>query len=196
MNNNTVYPTNEQAKLLSSYRSARLDVLLIVAFTLINILLTISGADTYFLFSAYIPFDLVLTTMFVCGKLPSDWYVNVPAEFEFLDVSLFYISLAVAAICILLYVICLVFSSKNRYGWLIAALVFFSLDTLYLLSAFDASILIDLILHAVAIVGLARGVHAGHRLKSLPPAEDHTFATTYTTTASDSSQNTSSSDGF
>ena len=47
--------TDEQ-KLLKRYNGARSNILLVVAFTLVNSILLIAGSDSYFLFSAAVPY--------------------------------------------------------------------------------------------------------------------------------------------
>lgn len=162
---------NRRQTLLKNYRAGQIDLLAIIIFTVVNVVLTLTASGSYFLFSAFIPFEFLYSAMLLCGKFPAEWYEGLEG-FEFFDESMFYAAIVVVVVFLAIYTVCLVFSSKNRYGWLIAALVVFSLDTLYLLTMFDVSFIVDLAIHVIAIVGLARAVHAGHQLKKIPSDEE------------------------
>ncbi len=167
--NNLPEVVNEFTAQNNLYKSARIDILLIVAFTAVNIFLTLTMANLYFLFSAFIPFNFVLQTMFACGKFPPEYYAS---DMEFWPEYFFYAAIAVAVISIAFYLICYIFSSKNRYGWMIAALAFFAVDTVYLLMCFNLDLIVDLIFHGIVIFFLVRGILAGLRLKELPSEEE------------------------
>ena len=56
--------------------------------------------------------------------------------------------------------------------WMITALVFFSLDTLAMLSmGIGADSIIDIVFHVWVIVSLSMGISACSKLKKLPPEE-------------------------
>jgi hypothetical protein len=159
------------------YGNARHVLLLIVVFTAINIVLLLMNSDTYFLFSAYIPYVIVLMAMVLCGRLPEEFY-GIPEVYEFLDSSLLVIGVAVAAVICGLYLLCWFLSKKNKVAWFIVALVLFSLDTvLMLLGGIGAESIVDIIFHGWAIVSLARGIHAHAQLKKLPDEEQMTSGT-------------------
>ena len=78
--------------------------------------------------------------------------------------------------------------SKKHYGWLIPALVFFVLDTIFLLrdsfgGGFDFSMLMDVVFHAWVLLSLSLGIINGVKLKKLAEAE--TAAAPIETTAED-----------
>lgn len=68
-----------------------------------------------------------------------------------------------AAVITLIYLVFWIASSKGRYGWLIAALVFFIVDTvgLYFLYGFDTSMILDYVVHVVIIITMIAGVVNG-----------------------------------
>ena len=80
-------------------------------------------------------------------------------------------NLVIAGICLLAYLLCWIFSKKH-YGWMIAALVMFIMDTLALVGIYlmieDFSGIMDLLIHAWVLYYLFLGVTNGRKLKQLP----------------------------
>ena len=152
----------------SKYNIARSNLLLALAFTAINIVLILVGADLYFLFSATIP------------RYAAVIGVGVAAQTG-MTVSLVIFG-AIAIVLTLPYLICWIFSKKH-YGWMIGALIYFSLDTavlvLFLLMG-DFTPIVDILIHAWVLYYLILGVKNGLALKSLPeedPIIDFTSTT-------------------
>ena len=135
------------------YATARANLLIMLVLTLLNIVLLFLDANIMLLFSATVPY-----------------YV---AAFGFgAPLNIFLIPcLILAGICLLAYFICWVLS-KNHYGWMIAALVLFGIDTLVLVSVsllvLDFSGIIDIAFHAWVLYYLGIGVNYGHALRTLP----------------------------
>ena len=156
------------------YRASRLNLLLVVVFTAINLILLVTNANSYFLFSAFAPYFIASIGMFLCGRFPEEYYVDGLEEMVFLDNSFFAALLIIAFILTLLYLLAWFMSSKNRVGWLIFALVFFSLDTLgmLVLNGFSFDTIIDIVFHAWVIYYLVIGIIAHNKLKNLPPEEE------------------------
>lgn len=154
-------------------KNSRSNLLLVVAFTVINVVLLITNSNTYFLFSAYIPYAIADFGMLFCGKYPAEYYVGELAGTDFLPSSAFGMFVAIAAVVVCLYLLCWIFSKKNRMGWLIFALVIFVIDTLGMLAflGFDLSNIVDMIFHAWVIVSLVMGIIAAAKLKKLPEEE-------------------------
>lgn len=154
--------SGSRAILQRNYDHARQNLLAMIVFTLINIVLLLIGSDTMFLFSATFPY---LTLAF--GQLLADAYP-----------VLFVVCCVIAAVSLLVYFLCWQFSKKH-YGWMIAALIFFSLDILTLIGFFlivqDFSEIIDTLFHLWVLYYLIIGVKYGARLKSMP-AEEPTSA--------------------
>ncbi len=166
----TTVQISERQLLENKYSGARGNILLVVILTAINIFLLVTNSNTYFLFSAYIPFALVDLGMFFCGMYPAEYYTDILAETEFLPTEVFAITLAVAIIILVLYVLCWIFSKKLKAGWLITALVFFSIDTLLMLlmNGFVMDSAIDYLIHAWVIFSFANGLVAYSKIKKLP----------------------------
>lgn len=152
------------------YKTARMNLLLVVAMTVVNLVLLATGSDTYFLFSAYIPYVATLYGMLFCGHLPPDYYTELDGIQLFETNTFFVVMLAISIIITLLYLLFWFMSSKNRGAWLISALIFFSLDTILMLviEGIALSAIIDILLHAYVIYSLIIGVRAYFKLKAMP----------------------------
>lgn len=153
------------------YKSSRMNLLLVVIITAINLLLLVTNRDTYFLFSAFIPYFIAGLGMYLCGRFPDEYYSDMTAEPLFFGNTVFAVILAVSIALTLLYLLAWFLSNKNRVGWLIFALAFFLVDTLGLLLINGVSLdsIFDIIFHAWVIYYLAAGISAHFKLKKLPP---------------------------
>ncbi len=154
----------------NKFTSVRSNILFVVICTLINIILLVTNSNTYYLFSAYVPFAFVDLGMAFCGMYPAEYYGEDFAELLFVDKSFFAVMVAIAAVILVLYLISWIFSGKGRLGWMIFALVFFSIDTvaLLLLNGISIDWALDYVFHAWVVFSLASGVSAGRKLKKLP----------------------------
>ena len=72
------------------------NLLLVVGFTVINILLLVTNANTYFLFSAFVPYLLADYGMYYTGMYPEDYYYEAGSAI-ILDKSYLIIMLVIAA---------------------------------------------------------------------------------------------------
>ena len=139
------------------YKSARLDLLIIIIFTVLNIVMLFTGSETMMLFSATIPYYTVAIAYFAnlqYGGL--EWFVTG--------------SLILAFVILAVYLLCWFFS-KKRFGWLTAALVLFCIDTVAMVLLYlsePVSGLMDYLIHGVVIWYLFMGVKAGKQLKAMP----------------------------
>ena len=79
-------PMSPRAALEAKYHASRGNLLLVVVFTLINLVLLLTNSYTYFLFSASLPYVIVDFGMFYCGKYPAELYADIP-DMVFLDPS-------------------------------------------------------------------------------------------------------------
>lgn len=156
------------------YNKSRMNLLLIVLFTAINLFLLVTNSNSYFLFSAAIPYYMTGLGMLFCGMFPEEYYVDGIENYIFWDNSYFYVLLAISIVITLLYLLAWLMSNKNRVGWMIFSLVFFGIDTLAMLwlSGVSVDMIIDIIFHVWVIVSLALGIHAHCKLKTLPAEEE------------------------
>ena len=147
----------------------RASLLLIVVLTVVNIVLLLVEADRYFVFSASIPYYLTA----ICMGMDSAVYGGIDAYTTG--------ALIVSVIVVGIYLLCWALG-KKKTGWLITALVLFSLDTVGLLvitfTLLEDPILnlMDIIFHALAVYELARAVACAKKLKQQAAAE--TYSTT------------------
>lgn len=172
-NTNTTSQINERALLERKFESARFNILLVIVMTLVNVLLLVLNANRYFIFSAYIPFVLADLGMYFCGLYPKEIYTGEMAGVEFLPKTFLVILLAIVAVIMALYFLSWLLSKKQKKGWLVFALIFFTLDTLAMfgLNGFVADSIIDYAIHIWVIVSLVSGISALSKLKKLPVEE-------------------------
>ena len=140
----------------AKYNNMRLSLLLILIFSVINLFSPL--LEFYMLFSAYIPQLL--------AQIGAYLYLTE-------GVLAFYIIMVILALILLVpYLLCWIFS-KKKVGWMIAALVFFSIDTIFFfidlvayLAAGDYTFIMDLLFHIYALVSLGMGVKYGLDMKN------------------------------
>lgn len=135
------------------YKSSRYNLLLMLGFTILNIVLLYFDAGVMMLFSATVPYYSMVFAMM------SETATQLTV---FLTMSI---------IPLIVYLICFIFSKKH-YAFMIVALVFFSLDTLALVALFtialDVSAVLDLAVHIWVLYYLITGVSNGYKIKKLP----------------------------
>lgn len=176
---------SELAKLLRRAQNARADIIVVVLFTVVNIALLLFGSLTYFLFSVSLPYYLCYFMSLYTGRMPAEVYGSEWDNFQFLPDGFFWSAVVVSAVVLAMYAVCFFASQSKKknedgsvtvsysMGWLIAALVLFSIDTLIyiamlvLLIGFQMSMLIDLAIHIYIIVTLVMGVISAYKLKKL-----------------------------
>ena len=141
--------------LQAKYNSARADLMVMLVFTLVNIILLVFDADVMMLFSATVPYYALVFAMYVSESL------LVPAVIIMLA-------------SLVAYALCWAFSEKH-YGWMIAALVMFIIDTVCLVLLYwfleDVSGILDFVIHAVLLYYFFMGAKSGRELSKLPKEE-------------------------
>ncbi len=156
----------------TKYTNARVNLLLVVAFTAINIILLATGSYTYFLFSASIPYFIADMGMLMCGKYPPELYVDGLEEMIVFEPSVFPIFLVIAFAIVSVYLV-FWFFSKKKPGFLMAALVLFVIDTvgMFILYGISFDSIVDIVFHAYVIWSLVSGIKAHNALLALPKEE-------------------------
>ena len=158
----------ESQLLANKYNNSANNILLVVVFTLINSALLFTGSDSYFLFSAAIPYYFTLFGLLYTGRMPADWYEGwddfVPDPDS---VLVFYLGIAIIAV--VLYALCWLLAKKKGYGWLVVALVMFVIDTagMFYYTGFAADMILDIVFHGWVIVSLVSGISTAKKLKKL-----------------------------
>lgn len=158
----------------SKYATSRANLLLTAVFTVINLILLITNSNTYFLFSAFIPYYITSLGMLLCGRYPEEYYTDGLEDIIFINDSFFAVTLTVAVVMVLFYLLAWLLSKKRRGGWLILSLVFFSLDTILmlLLNGIALDWIMDILFHGYVIYFLIIGINAHFKLKKLPLEEE------------------------
>lgn len=171
--NKNVKPVAPRALYQQKFTSARYNLLLVIGMTLINIVMLFLGGSSYFLFSATIPYSLSIDGAYYTGKLPEEFYTDMPADAQFFPDSYLAIMLGIAIAILAVYFLCFMLSKKFKTGWMITAAVMFVLDTLYMLFIYGVGVdsVMDILLHAWVLYYLISGVVYGFKLKKLPEDE-------------------------
>lgn len=135
----------------------RYALLMVMVFTVVNLVVILLGAGRFFLFSASVPYYMTLLAKgYDNGFVAGSWNVNGRYTTAALLIS---VGILTA------YLICWFLSEKRR-GWLIAALALFSLDTMalvaisFLLMDGPMSCIFDLFIHGWALWQMSAGVKA------------------------------------
>lgn len=160
----------ERQALETKFANSRHNILIVLIFTVINILLLVTNSNSYFLFSAYIPYLFADLGMYLCGKYPAEFYSEEYALAEFLPGGFLAVMLVIAAVILALYLLSWMFTKKGSKGWMVFALVFFSVDTgvMFFLNGISTDMIIDVVFHAWVIYSLASGVSVASKLEKLP----------------------------
>lgn len=145
--------------LLRRIQISRGNLILMVVFTVVNIVSYWFEFGFLFPFSAFLPF-----TIFDFG-----YYFSA----ELSDPNLFIIAIAIASFIVLVYLLGY-FLSKKKPGWLTFMLVMYIFDTvvmIYLFTVvfvFNGSMILDILFHVWVLYYLINGVIAFNKLKALP----------------------------
>lgn len=150
--------------LAAKAKSGRHSLLLIIIFTIINLVMILADQGTYFLFSASVPYYVTLLLKALENGFSSGTWVNGPATIG---------ALVFSFVVLTVYFLCWLLSDKHR-GWLTAALVLFIIDTCammvfcWLLYDNPLPNVVDLIFHIWAITELFQAVRARKKLQNMP----------------------------
>ncbi len=163
---------NQGNNLETQYKSSIGNLLVVVCFSVINIVLLLTNSDTYFLFSAFVPYFIVSNGMYLCGLYPEEYYYDMPG-IEFMDKSFLAVTVAIAVVVLLVYLLCWFLAKKKKVGALIFALVFFVIDTASMLwmTGFSMDSLIDIIFHIWVIAHIIIGILAYYKMKKSPETD-------------------------
>lgn len=169
MANYNVNDKNSREYQENLYNGSRYNLLAVLIFTAVNLLILVTGGDSYWLFSASVPYFMTMFGMIF----------DTPVYAQEFVVGTFTITaLVISAAILAAYLVCWIFSKKH-VGFLIAALVMFAVDTLaflgmiFLLQFNIAENLLDIVFHAWVIISLSRGLAAYMKMKQMPePVEE------------------------
>lgn len=154
-------PKGSRAHYEALYGSARANLLLAACITLLNVVLALVGSDSYFLFSASVPYWAA-----VFGRVEYEVYAMA---------GYLVIAGVIAVIFTAFYFVFYLMSKKNR-RWMDAALVYFALDCVGLIGfivwvGFDISFIMDILFHIYVMYYLVSGSLAARKAEKMPPDE-------------------------
>lgn len=152
----------------AKYNAARINLLLVVILTTVNMVLLLTRNFSYFLFSASVPYVLVDFGMALCGKYPPEYYEGEMADMAFFGDGLL-ITLSVIAFLIVGTYLLLWYLSRRHPKCLTVALILFAIDTVLLLALLNPSLngLLDLLFHGFVLYEIIVGTRAAAALKKL-----------------------------
>ena len=163
---------SERQNLQNKYNICRANLLLVMIFSIVNMVLPAVGSQSYFLFSAFVPFFLAYLGADATGMFSDEYYATyyAPGEFEALDISFLIVMMAIALVIVALYFLCWIMSKKHGIGWIITALVLFGLDTIlmFLIQGVAIDAILDIVFHGWVIYYLIVGIVSYLKLKDLP----------------------------
>ena len=149
---------NSRGYLEKSFNSSRSTLIGVLLFTVINLVLLVAQSERYFLFSASVPYYLTVLGMVMDSWGGSGYMIT---------------ALVISAVILVVYLVAWLLSKKRR-GWLTAAAVLFTIDTVALVW-FSIALLenplvniMDLVFHVLVLWQLFQGVRAGKKLREMP----------------------------
>ena len=170
LNNRAAQEPQSREYLENRFYSARRSLLMVVIFTVINLVLLVTNSNSYFVFSAFIPYFLTGMGMMLCGRFPMDYYGEDFLTMEFLPPVVLTVMIAISVVIITLYLLSWLLSKKRKIGWLIFAFIAFALDTvvMFLLSESLVSSILDILFHAWVLFDICVAINVAGKLKKLP----------------------------
>ena len=144
----------------NQYNAARGNLVLVVIFSLINVVLCLLGQDTYFLFSAIVPYFIASVGALWGGLYPPEYYSDMDmTEADFWPMGLVVALAAVAIVIIAVYFVCWLLSKKH-VAFMIVALVLFVIDTVLMpiLFGFSLDLILNYVFHAWVLGSLIWGI--------------------------------------
>ncbi len=155
-------PINPREALEMRFTRSRRDILLLIAFTAINVVLVLIESDITFLFSASFPIFSVAFGQGMSEGAGNSFFMIFGIVMAFLTIGAF-------GLCYLL--------SKKLKVFMLVALVLVIMDSLFLGWLFlqiemDFSLILDGLFHAWMIWSFAAGTKAWMKLKKLPKTQE------------------------
>ncbi len=151
------------------YQSARWDIMLLIALTTINLGVMLFSNELRYISAAAIPLFFITLGKIMCGKMDNDFYIGKYAGIEFLENG-FYVGMIAVAIAIIgIYVLLWLLSKKHIIPLIIAGVLLVA-DTVcmpFIYTTFTWDLIFDYAIHALMIIMLGLGIHAGFKLKKI-----------------------------
>ena len=159
----TANTMNERQLLSQKEKAGRSNLLIAIILTVVNIVLFLVGSETMLLFSISVPYYAVIFGSIFAAELGAP--------------EMLVTGCVIAGVILAVYFLCWLLS-KNRLGWLVAAMILVIIDTLALVAFYllagEISGVLDLVFHAMILYYLIVGIRSSKKLKTLPPEEPWT----------------------
>ena len=161
-------PKMYRATLYTRYSAARMNLLLIIVFTVLNII-TLMMDSGQLVITAAIPYKIVQIGRTLCGFLPDEYYTKNEIA-PLYDKGFIAVFIIIALLIVALYLLCWLFSKRRGADkWLSFALALMSADTMVALLFGDGgTIIVDVLFHLLILVLLFSGIGAYKKLRTLP----------------------------
>lgn len=164
-------PKMQKAALYSKFQAARVNLLLMIGFSLANIISLLVGGKGYLLFCSsfsYIAVDLGMT---MCGFKTEEFYKELGSTPVF-DKPFIAVFIIIALLVLTLYLLCWIFSKKRGNVWLKIALALISADTMGMFLMGNLStIIFDAVFHIWFIISLFVAISAYDKLRAIKKQE-------------------------
>lgn len=140
----------QKIELEKKYNMSRINLLLLIILSVVNII-TIVTNGSYFLFSLSFPRFVQYVIEFAMNE----------GGFNAGDLN-YPLVIIIMALPIVLFLLCYVFSSRNRYKVFIFTIILFTIDSIFALITFD---IIDIVFHIYIYVLLVMGFVNGRKIE-------------------------------
>lgn len=159
----------EKADYERSYQSARWDIMLLIALTVINLGIMLFTNESGYISAAAIPLFLVRLGKIMCGKMDNEFYEKNYPNIEFYDDSFMVGMIAIAVVIIGIYVLLWFLSKKYTVALIIAGslILIDTVSMFFIYTTFDFFLIFDYAIHAMMVVMIVFGVIAGFKLRKI-----------------------------
>ena len=166
-------PRMYRASLYTRFSAARINMLLVVIFTAVNILTLLLTGSGFLPFTAAIPYQIVVIGMAACGFNTDEYYTQTGTQPVF-DKGFIAVFIIIALLILTLFILCWLFSKRRGADkWLGFALALMSADTMVAFLGGNLSTnFVDIIFHILILILLFSGIGAYKKLRSLPREEE------------------------
>ena len=179
--NRSIKPVKTKEVFARELKTSNMNVLAVAILSLVNILMILIQADTYFPFSAAVPVYLVMFFGELCGMRSEEFYeANYGADWkslEFLSEGLFWAIVAIAVVVAAVYFV-LWYLSKKKKVFSTVLMVLYAIDTVALLFfnvaiyEFTFMAIIELVFHAWVFYYLILALKAWDGIEVAPTQKE------------------------
>jgi hypothetical protein len=156
------------------------NILALGILTLVGVVMAATGSEMYFPYCFFTPYFITLVMAIYTGKFSDEYYeaIEWDPSMGFLPSTYFVVGIVISILMVAGIALVYVLSLKKKKTALLVGAVLYSIDTglLLLKNGIDLTLLIDYLLHGVALFYLWSGYSAVLKLEKMPPEQDSTAA--------------------